>query len=520
MRIHLLIAILASMALLLVSPVAAQDDSTTVYAPYSERYTLDVPTDWVSTQDGVRGLSGTFIGESLAIADSEAAMQSLQSNNPSLAIAGKTLVADVFPTATITRGQSFGSAEELFRTLLQQDADDAIFFEADGLAAARVDNYPGPPYGNNEFGGLTMILSDNLIYFMVYGGPDAAALDELATIAASLRVNPVAPDGRTAPETLGENRVFTAETLSVPLNNGWMVLSAGEPVPGLPSMYMILPETATLDYILVPSFDSAALPGMFIQVQVVPYDARFGTSDYTPTEDDLSFLMVETLGATGGEPELGAADDITIAGFPAQRLNVTNVFGAANRGSIILIDSGDTLYTITIVGPESEWDNLYLPLAEGVFANLSIETRDPNEVTVGLQVGQQAPDFTLTTLDGQTVTLSELRGKIVLLNFWATWCPPCRIEMPEFEDVANTRSDEIVIVAVNLMEGPELVQPFVDELGLTFTIAMDPNGDVNQRYQVTGYPTSYIIDAEGMVSIVHVGPTFAAQIDEWIELSQ
>ncbi len=501
------------------TPISAQTDATLRLAPHSNRYSLDVPTDWVTTQDGVRGLSGTFVDETLAIADSEAAMQSLQSNNPDLPVAGKTLVADIFPVATITGGQTFSSSQALFEALLQAEAENATFFTADGRDTAQVENYPGPPYGNNEFAGLTMILDDNLIYFMVYAGPDATALAELASIAASLVVNPTNIADLTLADTLGTERTFEANTLQVPLNTGWMVLSAGTPYPGLPSMYMILPESTTLDYILVPSFDSPTLPGAFIQVQVVPYDARFSSADYVPTEEDLSFLMVETLAATGGEPDLNA-EELILAGVSAQRISITGVFGGDNRGTIVLLDAGDTLYTITFVAPADQWESLYLPLAESLLAKLSLTAASPDDMTVGLQVGQLAPNFTLNTLDGQVLTLDELRGQTVILNFWATWCPPCRAEMPEFQRVYSNQSDSVEIVAINLMEDAPTVQAFIDELGLTFPIAMDSAGDVNSRYQIAGYPSSYVIDAEGVIRVVHVGPAIAAQIDGWLQLAE
>lgn len=504
---------------LAVSGVAnAQSDTTVRFTPYSERYSIDIPSGWVASADGIRGLSGTFVDETIAIADSDDSMRSLQSNNPSVAIAGKTLVADVFPVVSITGGQPYDSAEDLFRMLLQEQADDATLFSINGLAAVRVDDYPGSPYNANPLAGMTLVLDGNLIYYMVYAGPDQAALDELAAIATTLIVHPVDTAHLAVAETLGQNRQLLANHLQIPMNDGWMVLSGGPAAPGEVSYFMILANPSALDYLLAPTGETT-LPGMLIQVQVVPYVAMFGTTDYTPTDDDLSMLMLQTLNSTGGDPQLGA-QELTISGASAQRVEITNALGGDNRGAILMIDSGDTFYTLTTVGPAGEWEAVYQPLVDALFSRVELVTPDPNQITVGLQVGQYAPDFALTTLDGQSIQLSQLRGQTVILNFWATWCPPCRAEMPEFQTVYSNQSDEFVIVAVNLMEDTDLVQDFVTEFGLSFPIGLDPDGTVNSLYAITGYPSSYVVDSDGIIRVVHVGPTTAAQVQQWLEIAK
>lgn len=125
---------------------------------------------------------------------------------------------------------------------------------------------------------------------------------------------------------------------------------------------------------------------------------------------------------------------------------------------------------------------------------------------VGLAEGQTAPDFLLTTLEGEEATLSDFRGQPVIINFWATWCPPCRAEMPDFQELYE--SEDVEILAVNLTESEqsvEGVQDFVDELGLTFPIPMDEETIVSQMYEVQSYPTSYMIDSEGKVQFVARG---------------
>ena len=122
------------------------------------------------------------------------------------------------------------------------------------------------------------------------------------------------------------------------------------------------------------------------------------------------------------------------------------------------------------------------------------------------QEGQTAPEFTLRTLDGAEVRLSELRGKVVVLNFWATWCGPCREEMPLFEQAkAEREADGLVILAVNVQESDGQVRPFVERLGLTYSIGMDKNGSLARRYEVRSYPTTYFIGRDGTIEGRRVG---------------
>ncbi|RXZ78841.1 TlpA family protein disulfide reductase [Paenibacillaceae bacterium] len=122
---------------------------------------------------------------------------------------------------------------------------------------------------------------------------------------------------------------------------------------------------------------------------------------------------------------------------------------------------------------------------------------------VGIERGQLAPDFTLSDLSGMPVQLSDFAGKKVLLNFWATWCPPCRIEMPHMQKIyEDYEAKDVVILGVNLTpteENPDLVETFVDDQQLTFPILMDQFGDVMQTFQIIAYPTTYILDSDGVV---------------------
>jgi thiol-disulfide isomerase/thioredoxin len=117
-----------------------------------------------------------------------------------------------------------------------------------------------------------------------------------------------------------------------------------------------------------------------------------------------------------------------------------------------------------------------------------------------------APDFTLATLDGRTVRLADLRGRWVLVNFWATWCAPCRDEMPYLEELAGNAPEQLVVLAVNLREeGPVVVQ-FVETLGLTLPILLQPDDAMLLAYDVRGLPISVLIDPTGRVATRVVGP--------------
>ncbi|MEH6955744.1 redoxin domain-containing protein [Neobacillus drentensis] len=122
----------------------------------------------------------------------------------------------------------------------------------------------------------------------------------------------------------------------------------------------------------------------------------------------------------------------------------------------------------------------------------------------GLAIGAKAPDFELKTLTGEKIKLSNLKGKKVMLNFWATWCPPCKAEMPAMEQFSKQMEKDIVILAVNI--DPQLdVQGFVDENKITFPIPLDVDDKVNETYQVLSIPTTYFIDSKGIIQNKYIG---------------
>ncbi len=120
-------------------------------------------------------------------------------------------------------------------------------------------------------------------------------------------------------------------------------------------------------------------------------------------------------------------------------------------------------------------------------------------VPIGIQMGQRAPDFTLKTITGESFKLSDQRGKPVFLNFWATWCGPCRVEMPDMEKLQQAMGDSILIVGIDLREPLSTVQNFLRDHSFTWTFVLDSNGAVATEYEVAAIPTSIFIDAKGVI---------------------
>jgi peroxiredoxin len=125
-----------------------------------------------------------------------------------------------------------------------------------------------------------------------------------------------------------------------------------------------------------------------------------------------------------------------------------------------------------------------------------------------LQSGSEAPGFRLPSLAGGEVDLASFRGKVVVLNFWATWCPPCVAEMPSLERLHKALGPEgLAVVTVSTDEDREALQDFVTRYGLTLPVLLDPGGSVaSGTYRTTGYPETFIIDRAGGLVEHHIGP--------------
>jgi cytochrome c biogenesis protein CcmG, thiol:disulfide interchange protein DsbE len=137
------------------------------------------------------------------------------------------------------------------------------------------------------------------------------------------------------------------------------------------------------------------------------------------------------------------------------------------------------------------------------------------------QVGFLAPAFTLTELTGQTVNVSDYQGQVVLVNFWASWCPPCRAEMPAIQDVYESyQSQGLVVLAIDAssQDAPAAMQTFLGSFTHSYPILLDTNGAVNRLYAVSSLPTTFFIGRDGMIrDLVIGGPLTVAGLSTRIE---
>jgi cytochrome c biogenesis protein CcmG/thiol:disulfide interchange protein DsbE len=128
-----------------------------------------------------------------------------------------------------------------------------------------------------------------------------------------------------------------------------------------------------------------------------------------------------------------------------------------------------------------------------------------------------ALDFTLSNLSDEQVSLSDYLGTPVMVNFWATWCPPCKAEMPLIQEYQDKFTDEFVVLAINGGDSKELVQSFMETNSFTLNFLLDPDVSVATLYQVRGFPTSLFIDADGNLQVTHIGELTATLIDAYLQ---
>ncbi len=136
------------------------------------------------------------------------------------------------------------------------------------------------------------------------------------------------------------------------------------------------------------------------------------------------------------------------------------------------------------------------------------------------QVGELAPDFQLPNLEGQSISLSDFRGKPVLVNFWASWCLSCRYEMPFIQEVYEEWSARgLVVLAINKGESPSTVEDFMQSYNLSFPALLDINQYVALEYNAWNIPTTFFIDKDGMIQAIKVGP-FLSKAEIEMRLSE
>ncbi len=173
-------------------------------------------------------------------------------------------------------------------------------------------------------------------------------------------------------------------------------------------------------------------------------------------------------------------------------------------GAGLLIGVGLGLLLLAVIGTQGS-------LFPGLFDNLSGD--QPIAVP---EVNSPAPDFQLQSLSGEALRLSDFRGRPVMINFWATWCGPCQLEMPLIQKYYEKHSPDLVVLAVNNDEPRASVQEFVDKMKLTFPILLDPGARVEDQYRVRAFPTSLFINREGLIRYQHIGILNEQQLVQYL----
>ncbi|GKU23235.1 TlpA family protein disulfide reductase [Clostridium folliculivorans] len=152
-------------------------------------------------------------------------------------------------------------------------------------------------------------------------------------------------------------------------------------------------------------------------------------------------------------------------------------------------------------------------LNQSTAANSSISKNEIFKNTTN----SKAINFKLKTLDGKEISLSDFKGKKIFLNFWATWCPPCRQEMPELEKLyQETKDSDIVILTINLGEDAKTVESFMDKNKYNFNVALDLDQDVAIKYSIVSIPTSIFIDSEGNLVSKKIGPMTLEEMKDFV----
>ena len=180
--------------------------------------------------------------------------------------------------------------------------------------------------------------------------------------------------------------------------------------------------------------------------------------------------------------------------------------------AIALLIVAAVIWQAGLLGAKNDATNPNLDLAD---ADTGIETPPVDGFDVGLRPGDIAPDFEFSSFEGERLRLSDFRGRPVMINFWATWCQPCRQEMPAIDEAMRRFSaDDVAVLAINRGERFSSANEWANELGVQFTaFGYDPDAAIFKQYRGTGMPTSYFIDARGVVTEIIAGPLRDTDLD-------
>ena len=182
------------------------------------------------------------------------------------------------------------------------------------------------------------------------------------------------------------------------------------------------------------------------------------------------------------------------------------------------LDPDNSIETATLTFP-NRWSPAGRVVAyAAVLALLGLLAWGLNKVRAGPLQSGLAPDFTLGGFDGRTVTLSELRGQVVVINFWASWCPPCREEAAYLEQTWRKYQDEgVVFIGVDYVDTEKEALAYIDEFDITYINGPDVATRISQAYNIQGVPETFFAAKNGELRGVHIGPLYPPQLDEKIE---
>jgi peroxiredoxin len=189
-----------------------------------------------------------------------------------------------------------------------------------------------------------------------------------------------------------------------------------------------------------------------------------------------------------------------------------------NRRSLLpllMAAAGFVLAAVAILGAIQNRLLWSFPAAsiESVQATGSGEFAPPD-----LQAGKPAPDFELTSLNGSAVRLSDYQGHPVLINYWATWCPPCREELPLIQKRYERFSPDLVVLAINAGEDQETVKNYIDKNSFTFSVLLDPDWKAEALFGIMAYPTSVFINDKGIILARYVGGMSVDTLDDYLRI--
>jgi peroxiredoxin len=143
-------------------------------------------------------------------------------------------------------------------------------------------------------------------------------------------------------------------------------------------------------------------------------------------------------------------------------------------------------------------------------------SQEPGSLPAAPAIGHPAPDFSLATLQGENISLSSLRGRPVILNFWATWCPPCRSEIPQLQATSQAYDRQVAVVGIDQLEQAGAVSSFATQMGMTYPVALDSSGTASHAYAVRSLPTTFFIDRTGVIRDIQVGGLTEAMLADLI----